>query len=269
MDTQGLPELPLGWRWSGLANDMMSWLNPKVFKPYWCGESLEEFADATWILHRQYILPSTAQVQVVDEDHFTHFQLAPSAEWRRVRWSELAAVKNSDLSGPILDNGYAPPPCFRWDACMGYRDGPLLDPALKGHESETYLGTEGSLDEADLADLLELLVNSTQSEQAFGCFSYADADSYIQKEDPHLSALAGFSFKVANLLNDMKNSSENYLTPEFWWPEDHSWLVWTDFDLTATRVFGEKNLVESLRNHPDLETLEWEPSQAPDSLEKS
>jgi hypothetical protein len=50
-----------------------------------------------------------------------------------------------------------------------------------------------------------------------------------------------------------------YVTPEFRWPEDRTCAVWTDWDLLGSKVFGSKELIEELRRHPDLETLDWFP----------
>ncbi|HEY9264889.1 MAG TPA: hypothetical protein VIQ11_09820, partial [Mycobacterium sp.] len=48
------------------------------------------------------------------------------------------------------------------------------------------------------------------------------------------------------------------LSPSNWWPADRSWFVWTDYDLTATRVSGSRALIEKVRSHPQLETLDWQ-----------
>lgn len=48
------------------------------------------------------------------------------------------------------------------------------------------------------------------------------------------------------------------LSPSNWWPADRSWFVWTDYDLTTTRVSGPRALIEMVRSHPQLETLDWQ-----------
>ena len=46
-------------------------------------------------------------------------------------------------------------------------------------------------------------------------------------------------------------------TPNNFWPDDRSWLVLTSHDLWATQVFGSAELVASLEESADLETLRW------------
>ncbi|MGC4837659.1 hypothetical protein ACLQ3D_24475 [Micromonospora vinacea] len=41
------------------------------------------------------------------------------------------------------------------------------------------------------------------------------------------------------------------------WPTDRSWFVWTDYDLLATKVSGAGPLVEAVKSHPALETVDW------------
>ncbi|WP_311214273.1 MULTISPECIES: hypothetical protein [unclassified Arthrobacter] len=71
-----------------------------------------------------------------------------------------------------------------------------------------------------------------------------------------------FSFELDALLPALLEPTLPNPTPEFWWPEDRAWVVWTDWDLLGSKVFGSKELIESLRRHPDLETLDWFPVRA-------
>ena len=38
---------------------------------------------------------------------------------------------------------------------------------------------------------------------------------------------------------------------------DRSWFIWTDYDLEGTKVSGSKPLVEAIKSHPTLETVDW------------
>jgi hypothetical protein len=40
------------------------------------------------------------------------------------------------------------------------------------------------------------------------------------------------------------------------WPADRSWLISTNYDLSATRVSGTSRLIAILRHHPELETVD-------------
>ncbi|MDR6437479.1 hypothetical protein J2790_002622 [Paenarthrobacter nicotinovorans] len=70
------------------------------------------------------------------------------------------------------------------------------------------------------------------------------------------------SFELEALLPALLEPTLPNHTPEFWWPEDRAWAVWTDWDLLGSKVFGSKELIETLRRHPDLETLDWFPVRA-------
>jgi hypothetical protein len=47
------------------------------------------------------------------------------------------------------------------------------------------------------------------------------------------------------------------MTPSNFWPADRSWLVYTDWDLMATRVGGCRELIAALDADGELETLRW------------
>ena len=51
-------------------------------------------------------------------------------------------------------------------------------------------------------------------------------------------------------------------TPSNLWPDDRSWLVYTDADLMATKVSGSAALIAELVNDVHLETLRWQPPAA-------
>jgi hypothetical protein len=45
------------------------------------------------------------------------------------------------------------------------------------------------------------------------------------------------------------------MSPDYWWPPDRSWLVYTDYDCTTTVVAGAAQLVEALEADPEMETV--------------
>lgn len=47
-------------------------------------------------------------------------------------------------------------------------------------------------------------------------------------------------------------------TPEYVWPEDRSWVVCTDYDLTSTYVASRRPLADALLNDAELEVVEVE-----------
>ena len=44
-------------------------------------------------------------------------------------------------------------------------------------------------------------------------------------------------------------------SPSNVWPVDRSWLVYTDWDLWATKVSGDASLVDRLESDPELEVV--------------
>jgi len=61
-------------------------------------------------------------------------------------------------------------------------------------------------------------------------------------------------------------------TPTHWFPEDRSWLVCSDYDLTFTLVGGSARLAQELLDHPVLECVSVQPETRVDwqvDLEKT
>jgi hypothetical protein len=54
-------------------------------------------------------------------------------------------------------------------------------------------------------------------------------------------------------------SRKPQLTPEYWWPADHSWCVCSDYDLTFTIVAGSKELISGVLDNAILEALRVTP----------
>jgi hypothetical protein len=44
-------------------------------------------------------------------------------------------------------------------------------------------------------------------------------------------------------------------SPDYWWPQDQSWLVHTDYDSTVTSVAGGAALIDALEADPEAETV--------------
>jgi hypothetical protein len=47
----------------------------------------------------------------------------------------------------------------------------------------------------------------------------------------------------------------NYNSPHNLWPDDHSWVLHTDYDAWYTKISGTTDLIQAIANSPDLETL--------------
>lgn len=51
------------------------------------------------------------------------------------------------------------------------------------------------------------------------------------------------------------DNPEADFTPSNLWAEDRSWVVYTDYDLWATKVSGPEHLVEALLRDPEIEAV--------------
>ncbi|WP_426939100.1 hypothetical protein ACQCSV_02400 [Pseudarthrobacter sp. S3] len=72
-----------------------------------------------------------------------------------------------------------------------------------------------------------------------------------------VEAMRVFSFDLTTMLSSMLATGQQEFTPELWWAEDKAWVLWTDYDLMGTRVFGSDDLIDALGGSPDIETLDW------------
>lgn len=51
------------------------------------------------------------------------------------------------------------------------------------------------------------------------------------------------------------NNKRVWCTPTYWWPEDRSWCICTDYDLTFTLVGGAKEMIEEMSVSKDMEVM--------------
>ena len=155
---------------------------------------------------------------------------APGPEWRRLRWSELR--RRLGLETTQLD-GY---PSFLWSP---YESWPanITGPG------------EGSLDREQLECLVAHLVAvSTRGGETI-CFASYGACAV---GDYDRDVLYRGVLRDIPLLLDREELSGS---PSNFWPEDRSWLVYTNWDLWGTKVSGDKNLIARLVDDPELEII--------------
>lgn len=152
--------------------------------------------------------------------------------WRRVTWADYLARPGNDSGNRSV------PPCFRW-----------FHHAVPSRTIRW--PHEGSLDLTSFAALLEVLAGVTPADTE--CFAFWGGLSSGQWDVPDLwvGPLAALPTLVR------ANGGDHDFTPSNVWPADRSWFVWTDWDLDGTWVAGSAELVDSVRRHPVLETVEW------------
>lgn len=256
------PRSPLPARWSTKGfEEELSWLGEDVVNAAETAVLPPGCDDSVWILHNQYVCPLGVDPGLLaEEDKGPIYLVAPPSEFVRIRWSEVANIKGVPLRGAF--RGLEVPPCFRWDAMVGWDEAGLILPGA----DFVYQPMSGTIGQVELEALLPLLQSATKTQRVQGIF--AAADRYA---DDILGVVVGadgirrrqiVSFELEALLPALLEPTLPNHTPEFWWPEDRAWAVWTDWDLLGSKVFGSKELIETLRRHPDLETLDWFPVRA-------
>ena len=164
-----------------------------------------------------------------------------AGDWTRLRWHDLAA----QLGIGFADNEV--PPCFRW---FPYRSWPVrLDPP-----------DEGSLDEQSLEALVDQLAVHTRDGRSTRCIAYysplangADFDAPWMRE-----------VDLGDLRTLVEPSEGRVGSPSNWWALDKAWMVYTDWDLWATKVSGPTTLIASLESDARLECIRWDRRLAQD-----
>lgn len=146
----------------------------------------------------------------------------------RVRWRELAAQQGIIFHPEITDRSFT----------FGRRDWPknILGP------------DDGSLDKQTAVQLAHLLAPFTGGQKCF--FHY----ELIATRDMQDVLYVG----VLNDILDTFSIDGVYGTPTYWWPEDRSWCVCTDWDLHFTLIGGSRELVAKLLSDTELECVQVE-----------
>lgn len=249
----------LGWLISRGGDDL----------PYFTGSDVSGWEDSTWILNAFYELPFKGALPTHDELHKSRiasgdeepliingvnlddetnstggglgYQRRPSPDWQRRTWSEMLAR----FPQPRPADG--PPPCYHWFS-------------LGDFPANIELPTEGSLAEEDFGELINVLTRHSPSRI---CSMYF-ADTFSIFPDPRDAPV--YDAHLADLPAIIKEAAEDdqVFTPANIWPPNKSWLVYTDYDLWATKVSGSTELINELRSNPVLETLDWAPAKATD-----
>lgn len=181
------------------------------------------------------------------------FAAKPPPPWRRLRWNELGERDGFEYCAV---SGRWPHPAFIPQAEW---DDPLLLPAdawprLGPTEASSWPvailpPTEGSLDEESLLALIDVLSQQTAPDLIRTCEFYYGPAAFLRE---------GATLFEGNLLDlpaFVAAMPGTQLTPNNTWPPDHSWLVYTDYDLWASRVSGSESMIEALVEDPRLDAV--------------
>jgi hypothetical protein len=107
---------------------------------------------------------------------------------------------------------------------------------------------EGTLDRKTCEAVISVLKPPAQTQTVY--FRFSD---YIMNDLPHL-----YSGEL-NEATAFLTAPHFGGTPECWWPQDRSWCVYTDYDLTFTLIGGPRVIVDRCLAHPLLECVEVTP----------
>ena len=107
---------------------------------------------------------------------------------------------------------------------------------------------EGTLDRKTCEALISILKPFSHAQTIY--FRFSD---YLINDLPHL-----YSGDLGDLTAFLTKPNFGG-TPECWWPEDRSWCIYTDWDLTFTLIGGSKALVETCIAHSVLECIVVKP----------
>lgn len=203
---------------------VLSWIPADVLEDgELCGMDVPGWEDETWILHDATV----ATVATVATD-----ALDPKNGHRtRHRWRDLT---DRDLVAAAAASDFPPNAMHLLKGC-NWPDATIEEGVFEG-ESQTAL-----------LNLLKAFSGAQADCFAFfGKVTAHDYDRLTVLEGP-LAAIT--TLRRAELFNEV--------SPSNWWPTDRSWFVWTDYDLTTTRVSGPRTLIQQVRAHPALETVDW------------
>lgn len=152
----------------------------------------------------------------------------------RVRWREMAARLSIDLEANDR------PPSFRW---FPYRSWPeRIDPP-----------DEGSLDRESLHAIVELLA-TVHADPSSRCIAYyAPLANGARFDETWMREV-----DVVDVLSLVDPAAGRVGTPSNWWSREKAWMVFTDWDLWATKVSGPSALIAAIERDPRLECIRWE-----------
>jgi hypothetical protein len=241
---------------------LLKWLADRPDEEAVTGYDAAGWESSTWVLHAMYSNASLTGLGTHDELHRRRvdagdiapliigdvnlderttvtgtplgFVVRPGSPWRRMLWSEyLAGVAGQppDRTHPPSDNWF---PHRSWPVA-------ILPPP------------EGSLDEESLHALLETLSRHSVDGPRTSCVAF-----YASLPAGDFDTLHVWRGPLAAVPELLEAHGGSYsLSPTNLWPTDRSWFIWTDYDLEGTKVSGSKDLIDALKSHLALETVDW------------
>jgi hypothetical protein len=262
--------------------ERMRWLSGEWPPPDGCAgcEIAEGWPAAAWVLNAMYEradiqgglthhelnrqaiaagLREPAIVNGVNLDEVTvttgvglGFAEAPGPPWRRLTWAELGGRDGfgfDAVAGNWPEQRFIPQADWVDPGVMPAATWPLVYPDAQSSWPANILPpAEGSLDESSLLALIEVLSRHTSPEALGDCGFYYGVVVFLS--DPMV-----YAGELRDLPDLVKAQRGSRFTPSNFWPADHSWLVYTAYDLHSTQVAGSASLIDALCEHGDLDTV--------------
>jgi hypothetical protein len=171
--------------------------------------------------------------EVVRSSTLVYGGAKPSSRLIRVRWEQLARRLGLQFA-PTLSS---------WSITRQFPGGSwprhLIGPS------------EGNLGNPDRDALISILQRHTKIDRCF--FHVWLLATLAWTEDLLFGGILGDASLFPDDVEDVR------LTPTHWFPEDRSWLVCTDYDLTFTLIGGPEGLVRDLLESSEVECLPVNP----------
>lgn len=225
------------------------------------------YADSTWVLHAMYENEARAALGTHDD---------VEKELVRRGLAEPVVVGGLDLTTGLIDTGtplgFVERPDSAWRRRL-WRDhfGPTMDDDLSArtyppNDRALRSGTpswsasiaappEGSLDAACMDALVAVLASVTPGAHAAPVTAFYGQVPANDYEEPTV---------FTGPLGALREITEMFdATPSNIWSADRSWFVLTDWDITSTGVWGSSEVIDAVRRHPELETIEWKREERP------
>lgn len=181
---------------------------------------------------------------------FTH---RPAPEWGRLSWSELGKRDGFGfwaVDGRWPNLRYTPQADWADPGVIPAASWPSTGPAGGSSWPVSLLPpTEGSLDEESLSALIAVLRDHTPAESLEECSFYYGGVAFMG------DGATIYGVDLRDLPSFVRSQRGTQLTPSNIWPADRSWLVYTDYDLWATRVCGSTSLIDAVTQEGALDAV--------------
>jgi hypothetical protein len=117
----------------------------------------------------------------------------------------------------------------------------------KDKDYDNFYWASGSLGGKQI-DLLTEIIGGHFDSDSFYCYYSMITNLHFDRTDDEILLI---DFKdLLHLIDNKKGFS-----PTIWWNKNLDWLVYTDYDLTSSYVFSDKELIDKIIGNTDLESF--------------